>query len=880
VIKKAQENENVRRAEDILRGRVASVDEMFQLAKTLKGDQEFGYARRLFGRARSDAASNVEPLRTRLRQQHALCTYKDPDLAAELRFQRAITILGEAGDLPTTVDQETLGIAGAIYKYRWEAFAQRRDLEVSLHYYYRGWKQGIERDLGYTGINAAYILDLLADLEIAGARQAGAESPSAARRIEEAHSIRAEIADTLAEYYDDPAHPENKSNWWLIVTGAEACFGLERFEEAETWLKRTESLPELKEWEFETTVRQMASLSRVMMRRAGKEDQMQNSPAWKILERFLKERAPGIWSIFIGKIGLALSGGGFRASLYHIGVLAKLAELDVLRHVEVISCVSGGSIVGAAYYLKVQKLLQSKPSEEITRDSYVELVRDLERDFLEGVQTNIRTRVIGDLPSNLKMAFFSDYSRTTRVGELYETNLYQQGKPDPKPLFMHDLIIWPYGESTGFKPKHHNWRRKDKVPMLVLNATTLNSCHNWQFTASWMGEPPSGTAASVDSNYRLRRMYYAEAPPEFRSMRLGQAVAASACVPGLFDPLNLNNLYPGITVRLVDGGVHDNQGTTALLDQGCTLLLVSDASGQMGDQNDPKSDFIRVPLRSNSILQARIRGAQYQDLQARMRSSLLRGLMFVHLKSGLEPEVVDWTGCEDPVEASDDAQPIYERGELTPYGIRKEVQKKLAAVRTDLDSFNEVEAFALMTSGYMMTEWAFPRAVPQFPAAKGDKPDWRFLQIQNLMTRRTGQEEKYETMLGLLDVAQSGGFKIWKLIPALTFTAWILGFLSAALVFYILYRMGVAPVITYRTVFLALAGLVGSYLAAKIATRLLGPSIPNLLKGWITPRRIRNSVEDIIFRVALAIVGFILAWTHLLLFDPWYLSQGKMSRLK
>ena len=143
MIKKAQENENVRRAEDILRGRVASVDEMFQLAKTLKGDQEFGYARRLFGRARSDAASNVEPLKTRLRQPHALCTYKDPDLAAELRFQRAITILGEAGDLPTTVDQETLGIAGAIYKYRWEVFAQRRDLEVSLHYYYRGWKQVI-----------------------------------------------------------------------------------------------------------------------------------------------------------------------------------------------------------------------------------------------------------------------------------------------------------------------------------------------------------------------------------------------------------------------------------------------------------------------------------------------------------------------------------------------------------------------------------------------------------------------------------------------------------------------------------------------------------------------------------------------------------------
>ncbi len=43
------------------------------------------------------------------------------------------------------------------------------------------------------------------------------------------------------------------------------------------------------------------------------------------------------------KTGLALSGGGLRASLFHIGVLGRLAELDLLRHVDVISTVSGGS---------------------------------------------------------------------------------------------------------------------------------------------------------------------------------------------------------------------------------------------------------------------------------------------------------------------------------------------------------------------------------------------------------------------------------------------------------------------------------------------------------------------------------------------------------
>lgn len=49
------------------------------------------------------------------------------------------------------------------------------------------------------------------------------------------------------------------------------------------------------------------------------------------------------------RLGLALSGGGFRASFFHIGVLARLAELDLLRPIEVISTVSGGSIIGALY---------------------------------------------------------------------------------------------------------------------------------------------------------------------------------------------------------------------------------------------------------------------------------------------------------------------------------------------------------------------------------------------------------------------------------------------------------------------------------------------------------------------------------------------------
>jgi len=47
------------------------------------------------------------------------------------------------------------------------------------------------------------------------------------------------------------------------------------------------------------------------------------------------------------RIGLALSGGGFRAAAYHLGTFYKLKELELLDRIDLFSCVSGGSIAGA-----------------------------------------------------------------------------------------------------------------------------------------------------------------------------------------------------------------------------------------------------------------------------------------------------------------------------------------------------------------------------------------------------------------------------------------------------------------------------------------------------------------------------------------------------
>ena len=131
------------------------------------------------------------------------------------------------------------------------------------------------------------------------------------------------------------------------------------------------------------------------------------------------------------RLGLALSGGGFRASLFHVGVLARLADLGLLRHVEAISTVSGGSIIGALFYLYLKALLEKKSDDEINDADYQRLVAELLGHFLRVVQLNLRMRTFRSFSKNLMM-FLPSYSRSDHIGELYDQHLY-------RPAFGGDL---------------------------------------------------------------------------------------------------------------------------------------------------------------------------------------------------------------------------------------------------------------------------------------------------------------------------------------------------------------------------------------------------------------------------------------------------------
>jgi predicted acylesterase/phospholipase RssA len=686
------------------------------LAWLLRDHQQFGYARRVLGRVRAWGEDSEE-----LRQQDALCTYKDMELPAARRLDRALEILTEGRSLEDSSSAETLGIAGAIYKRKWELDAKRTDLESAAWCYQRGYEQRADPNHAYAGVNAAFVCDQLAELE---ERTPGVSSEAATLR-ERADEIRRRIADTTPG-----------DGGWGDATLGEALFGLGRFEEAAERLAGFRAAQEGQLWRLETTAMQLGALASLR--------HFDSPGAAAALEALVGDRQGAVLRASTGKVGLALSGGGFRASLFHIGTLARLAECRMLRRVEVLSCVSGGSILGAYYYLKLRLLLESKADAEIEDADYVTLVRELAEEFLGAVRRDLRGRLLANVVDNWKM-LWSRYSRTDRAAALFE-RMFFAGIPNDRPEAtgewrMTDLYVRPRGREDGFSLRYENWLRQAKVPILVLNATTLNTGHNWQFTASWMGEPPTGAGAQVDASRRLRRVYYRDLPAGQPPPALGKAVGASACVPALFPPVTMQGLYEGIDVELVDGGVHDNQGIASLLEQDCTMVLVSDASGQMRDAEHPKRDLLGVASRSNSVLMARVRSAQITELVSLRRSEALRGLMIVHLKKGLPAPPRDWISCQEPYRPEDDA--LAPDADAEPrYRIDPEVQRALAELRTDLDAFSDDEAYSLMAAGYEMTRVELAEGVGDAAAADPElerEAGWPFAEVLAKLSRPDGE---------------------------------------------------------------------------------------------------------------------------------------------
>src|SRR5580765_2553981 len=75
------------------------------------------------------------------------------------------------------------------------------------------------------------------------------------------------------------------------------------------------------------------------------------------------------------KIGLALSGGGFRATLYHLGLLRFLHDASILPQVTHITSVSGGSVVAAHLALNWSRYNGSPAEFDAVAQQVIDLVR-------------------------------------------------------------------------------------------------------------------------------------------------------------------------------------------------------------------------------------------------------------------------------------------------------------------------------------------------------------------------------------------------------------------------------------------------------------------------------------------------------------------------
>lgn len=427
------------------------------------------------------------------------------------------------------------------------------------------------------------------------------------------------------------------------------------------------------------------------------------------------------------RLGLALSGGGYRASFYHIGVLARMAELGMLKHVESLSTVSGGSIVGAAYYLLLKNLLESKADHEITDSDYVELVQELEKHFLSTVQKNLRMRTFANPLKNIRMGMFN-YSRSDAIGELYEYHIYRPLiDVGNRRIRMSDLLIQPKGIELPFHPwdpVSGNSRRKHKVPILMINATSLNSAHNWHFTAMSMGEvPPRNlTFRDIDKRDRYRRMRYDEITTREPYFLLGNAVAASASVPGIFPPMAISKLYKHRRVQLVDGGVYDNQGVASLLDPDCMCsdFIVSDASGQIDAADEPRTDLLSILSLSSSILMRRVR----EEIVNNLVQTQSKRVAYFHLTHGLSAKKIDWAPS-DKIEIEADSSTFQ-------FDVSEEAQRALSKIRTDLDSFTDVEAGCLEANSYQMSKSELMK-LKSYVSSQSLQGNWQFSQYQPLL---------------------------------------------------------------------------------------------------------------------------------------------------
>ena len=299
-------------------------------------------------------------------------------------------------------------------------------------------------------------------------------------------------------------------------------------------------------------------------------------------------------------MALCLSGGGYRAMLFHVGVLWRLNDAGLLRRLDRVSSVSGGSITAG-----------------VLARSWSDL------DFVDGVATAFGAQVVDPVRALARTDV--DVSSVLRGAALPWASIADQVEK------VYDRVLFN-GATLQDIPDE---------PRFVFNATNLESGVLVRMSKPYLAD------------YRVGRINDPTLP-------LARAVTASSAFPPFLSPCKLdlhdadwvtqrgNDLADRAGFRdevsLSDGGVYDNLGIETAWKRYRTLL-VSDAGGLMGAEPEVPGDWGRGLLRVLSVIDNQVRALRKQQVVESLRTGDREG-MYIGIRSELDGYPV-----ADPIDA-------------------------------------------------------------------------------------------------------------------------------------------------------------------------------------------------------------------------------------
>lgn len=298
------------------------------------------------------------------------------------------------------------------------------------------------------------------------------------------------------------------------------------------------------------------------------------------------------------KFGLSLSGGGYRATIYHIGTFRKLKEYGLLDKIDMLSTNSGGSITGATYMLhhdnydKFESIILAGIKKNVIRYVLTSLRFLLPLLFVLGIfafgiwlliKCYVIWGILAILASMLLILFFQ-----FELFPFSQLNESAYNKFFFKKALLSDI-------TSSIK--------------IAINSTNLETGRLFVFAKTRMWD------TKYEYRGKKRTDYFT-----VEKFPLARAVAASTAVPGVFTPIKINKKFylnpkqiKTIKPRLVDGGVYDNQGLHKLTQESssynCDVIIVSDAGNEMPFKHKYYNSFALL-FRTGDVFMNRIKNLQ------------------------------------------------------------------------------------------------------------------------------------------------------------------------------------------------------------------------------------------------------------------------------